>query len=207
MHPTVKILGLICLGVVLNKLKAFPLLLVFAVIAIMACYLGNKAWLGMLARMRWLFLSIFIIYGLATPGEYLSWLPIALGVSYEGLLAGAIQIMRLATMLGTIVILMATTVRADLISGFYTILMPLKVFHLKPERFAARLCLTLQYLEDVQKVKRSGANRSWKQLFDMNIDLHTSHKAQVIELQTYTYKALDFVGLLMMLIVIGVAWI
>ena len=150
---------------------------------------------------------MLFVYGLSTPGEYVQWMPIDWGVTYEGLRAAGLQITRLATMLGCIALLMATTPRNDLIAGFYLLLTPLKVVYLKPERFAARLYLTLQYLEDTQLVSEKNKRENfWTQLLNMNLRQPESHKAQVIALETPAFSYIDFVCLVAFAVAVVMAW-
>lgn len=213
MHPTIKILALIFLGLALNKLALGVLIAMLCLMVFVAVHLQVRPWLHMIWRMRWLFLSMLLVYGLTTPGEYIKWMPIDWGVTYEGVGAGILQILRLTTMLGGIAFLMATTMRNDLIAGFYLLLTPLRVFKLQPERFAARLCLTLQYLEDaeLQHQKNKGKN-FWTQLLDMRLSedvftLGNCHETRLIELQTPIFSYIDFIGSTVMLAAALIIWI
>jgi energy-coupling factor transport system permease protein len=207
MHPAIKILGFICLGMALNKLAVTVLIEIFCVIALLVTYWQVGSWLQMLWRMRWLFLSMLLVYGLTTPGEYVKGMPTDWGVTYEGIRAGSLQIARLATMLGGIALLMASTPRCDLIAGFYQLLIPLKALKLKPERFAARLCLTLQYLEDVDFVhQKNKSEKSWVQLLDMNVSKNEGEKTQVIELQSPMFAYIDWLGLITVLVAVMIIW-
>jgi len=207
MHPAIKILGLICLGVALNTLVVSALVAILCVLAAVAVYWQVGSWLHMLWRMRWLFLSMLLVYALTTPGEYVKSMPADWGVTYEGLRAGSLQITRLATMLGGIALLMARTPRRDLIAGFYLLLTPLKALKLKPERFAARLCLTLQYLEDAEFAHQKNKNeRFWTQLLEMNLTQNERHQTQVIELQVPAFGYVDWLGLFLIFAAIVTIW-
>lgn len=207
MHPSIKILGLICFGVALNQLTPGALATALGLTTLVAAYLKVGTWLHMLWRMRWLFLSMLFVYGLSTPGEYVLWMPVDWGVTYEGLRAAGLQVTRLATMLGVIALLMATTLRNDLIAGFYLLLTPLKVFNLKPERFAARLYLTLQYLEDTQLVSQKNKRENfWTQLLNMNLKQPELHKTQVIALEMPAFSYIDFVCLIAFAVAIVIVW-
>lgn len=207
MHPAIKILELIFLGIALNQLAISALIAIFCVLATVAVYWQVGSWLHMLWRMRWLFLSMLLVYGLTTPGEYVKWMPADWGVTYEGVRAGGLQIARLATMLGGIALLMASTPRRDLIAGFYLLLTPLKALKLKPERFAARLCLTLQYLEDAEFAQQKNKNeRFWTQLLEMSLSQNEGEKTQVIELQSASFAYIDWLGLFLILAAIVIIW-
>jgi energy-coupling factor transport system permease protein len=137
---------------------------------------------------------MFLVYGLATPGEYVPWMPIDFGFTYEGLNAGILQIMRLMLMLGGIALLMATTTQNKLIAGFYVLLKPLNLLKLKPERFAARLCLTLQYLEDGEMAKRKSGGDSLRALLQaLHLSDVAKYETQVITLELPNFTVVDFV--------------
>ena len=206
MHPTTKILALISLGIMLNKLNSLVLIVMLCLMGLLVSYWRANVWAKMLLRMRWLFLSMFLVYGFATPGEYVPWMPIDLGFTYEGLNAGILQIMRLMLMLGGIALLMATTTKNKLIAGFYVLLKPLNLLKLKPERFAARLCLTLQYLEDGEITKRKPrVGESLKSLLQaLHLNDVTKHETQVIMLELPAFTAIDFlvfVGILIWVLI------
>ena len=194
MHPTTKILALIFLGIMLNKLGSGALIAMLCLMVLLAGYWRANIWVKMLLRMRWLFLSMFLVYGLATPGEYVPWMPIDFGFTYEGLSAGILQIMRLMLMLGGIALLLATTTQNKLIAGFYVLLKPLNLLKLKPERFAARLCLTLQYLEDGEMAKRkSGAESIRSLLQSLHLSDVEKYETQIITLELPNFTIVDFV--------------
>ena len=194
MHPTTKILALIFLGIMLNKLGSGALIAMLCLMVLLAGYWRASIWVKMLLRMRWLFLSMFLVYGLATPGEYVPWMPIDFGFTYEGLNAGILQIMRFMLMLAGIALLMITTTQNKLIAGFYVLLKPLNLLKLKPERFAARLCLTLQYLEDGEMAKRkSGAESIRSLLQSLHLSDVEKYETQIITLELPNFTIVDFV--------------
>lgn len=117
-------------------------LLMFAVVLVHAA-----DFLLLLRRARWLLLSIAVIYAYATPGEFVPGVPDSLAPTYEGLRDGGIQALRLAAMLAALSVLLATSSRAQIMAGIYQLLKPFRFLGVQPERFAARLWLTLHYVE------------------------------------------------------------
>jgi energy-coupling factor transporter transmembrane protein EcfT len=150
LHPVTKILGLIFIAGMMNGFSLKALLAMMAICIAITVFLSIRRWWAMLVRMRWLFLSLFIVYGFTTPGQYLSFLPDQWGITYEGLFLAFEQALRLMIMMGLIAIFMATTKREEIIAGFYLLLKPFYRLGVDSERFAARLWLTLHYLEDVK---------------------------------------------------------
>ncbi len=101
----------------------------------------------MVRRVRWLLISMILIFAFNTPGEYVPQWPFELAPTYEGLYAGLLQSARLCMMLAGLALLLATTNRENLMAGFFLLLYPLRLVKLNPERFAARLWLTLHYVD------------------------------------------------------------
>ena len=67
--------------------------------------------------------------------------------TYEGIIAGFEQLLRITTMLAVLSMLLVSNDRQNFISGLYFLFSPLKCLGLDIERFAARLWLTLHYVE------------------------------------------------------------
>ncbi|MBU3736264.1 MAG: hypothetical protein FGM62_04730 [Methylobacterium sp.] len=158
MHPLIRILAVIFLAILVQAAHPYLLALVAALILLANLYAGGASMFRLLRRSRWLILMLLAVYALATPGEYVSGWPLTPFPvpTYEGLLAGVSQAVRISVMLGGIALLLTTTPRDALIAGIYLLTMPIRYFGGVPERFAARLWLTLHYAE-----QRSG-NLQWQ---------------------------------------------
>jgi energy-coupling factor transporter transmembrane protein EcfT len=147
MHPFVRIVCLIAFAVMLQLVQLPSLAVAGALLLIALVWRGAPTFYILLRRARWLLLSILLIYAYATPGEYLPSLPDYLAPTYEGLQAGLMQMGRLAAMLAALSLLLASSSREDIMVGVYLMLLPLRPIGIAPERFAARLWLTLHYVE------------------------------------------------------------
>jgi energy-coupling factor transport system permease protein len=146
LHPTLKILLLILLAIVVQH-ASLPLL-AFAGCALLLLALLQQVTLlrKLLLRSRWLLLTLLLIYACTTPGEYLhGWE--SLPLTYEGLHHGLLQAARLTVMLAGLALLLGTTPRDNLMAGIYRLIYPLQYLGISPDRFAARLWLTLHYVE------------------------------------------------------------
>ncbi|NBO10923.1 MAG: hypothetical protein EBV25_05100, partial [Methylophilaceae bacterium] len=102
----------------MHRFSVAELSIFAGLMALAMLYWRINSWFLMLWRMRLLFVSIFLVYALTTPGEYLRLLP-EVSITYEGLYEGFMQIARLGLMLSAIALLIATTTRNELIAGFY----------------------------------------------------------------------------------------
>ena len=156
------------------KINIITQLLIFFVMAISINFLQLKVLLGLLMfvslllaatkndrflhaakRFKWFLLVMLFIYAFSTPGEHIAQWPFSISPTYEGLAAGVTQGLRILLMLAGLSLILASNTTQQLISGFYYIFSPLQYLGLKVERFAARLWLTLHYVEK----KRSTDNR------------------------------------------------
>lgn len=110
--------------------------------------------LNMLQRMRWLFLSLFIIYCWFTPGSplplalptsMLAWLP-----TLQGFEEASIRIASLVTVVLAVQLLLHITSREQLSGAIYWWLKPLGYTGIAHERLAIRMALVLETVPKVQ---------------------------------------------------------
>lgn len=98
--------------------------------------------LKMLKRLRWLFLSILVVYLFFTPGILL--LPDVLwGPTQEGLVQGLLRIAVLVLIVAAVNVLIGSTGQAEFLSAVSWCLQPLSWLGLSHERLAVRISLTL----------------------------------------------------------------
>lgn len=155
-HPLILILGLFLLTAFL-ALGRWPVMLAGGLL-VGALYLWRPVAAGLwvrLRRLRWLFLSMAVIYGWFTGGEHVfaalgAWSP-----SYEGLVQGGLRVLNLALVVAAVHWLLQVTERAGLILAIYHLCRPLGVLGLSAERLAVRLVLTLEAVASVQSVIQS----------------------------------------------------
>jgi energy-coupling factor transport system permease protein len=184
LHPVTRIISLILLAIALQmaKWQGLGLCLVLLMLGLLWQQRGSAEFVKLLRRARWLLLSILLIYAFATPGEYVPGIADAIAPTYEGLRSGAMQALRLVTMLAALAWLLAGCSREQLMSGIYMLLLPFKPLGANPERFAVRLWLTLYYVENVppgliNRLREHG----WKlqQLIDEPLDQATPSPNQI----------------------------
>jgi len=149
MHPLIRIICLIAFAILLQLVPWSVLGAAGALLLMALVWRGASIFYVLMRRARWLLLSILLIYAYATPGEYLPGLADYLAPTYEGLQAGLMQMGRLAAMLAALSVLLALSSREDIMVGVYLLLQPLRLLGIAPERFAARLWLTLHYVETI----------------------------------------------------------
>jgi energy-coupling factor transport system permease protein len=156
--------------------------------------------------MRWLFLSIFLIYAYTTPGQYLIGFPLEVAPTSEGLHAGLLQISRIALVIAGVVVLMATSTREVLMVGIYSIIKPLSLIGISPERFTARLYLTLQYIE-TSEFKSKNEKSAWQQMLKLNFYSHEKVLTdEMIRLDLQKIGFFDAICIAGLVLLIGVYW-
>lgn len=149
MHPFVKIACFFFLLVLLQYLSASSIAALCGLICLLAAVLNFPHFSQLIKRMRWLFLSLLLVYAYATPGEYLAFLPLNVAPSIEGLRLGLMQIAKLLIAVASLSALFASTNKSQLMAGLWTLLSPLRLVGLNVERFTVRLLLTLHYVEQM----------------------------------------------------------
>ncbi|MDD2832428.1 MAG: CbiQ family ECF transporter T component [Methylotenera sp.] len=142
-----KIYSVITLLLIAGFLRHEMLILYALAMALAALYFQSAHFCCALKRMRWLFVSILVVYAYLTPGELLPYLPVNYSPTYEGVVHGLMQIARLIVALAALSVLLASTQKEDLMAGLTMALHPLAIFGLDVRRFSVRLLLTLKYVE------------------------------------------------------------
>lgn len=147
MHPVIRIAGLVALAIGLAGAGPAPLALATVLLVLLAGSkdLGRAVFLDTLRRLRWLLLSIALLYAFLLPGEPLvpGWVEAA--PSRQGLLEGLLRGWMLWMMAGAARCLMAITDREALMGALYWFTRPLEYLGADVARFSLRLVLTLEY--------------------------------------------------------------
>lgn len=176
-HPAVQLFIWLCLTLAAHSLNVYGLLTLAGISIAFALVLCAARFSQLLRRMRWILISVFVIYAYSTPGDPL-WMQLgAFSPVKEGAADGLLQLLRLTTVLAGLSILLTLLSPAQLVAGLYTVAHPLRGFGLSRERFAVRLALTLRYAESVPDMAGGWRGRL-EQLLAQN-----SEKPGFVELQ------------------------
>jgi energy-coupling factor transport system permease protein len=149
MHPFVKIACFFFLLLLLQYISAPSIAVLCGLICLLAAVLNLPHFSQLIKRMRWLFVSLLLVYAYATPGEYLAFLPLNVAPSYEGLRMGLMQIAKLLIAVASLSALFASASKSQLMDGLWTLLAPLRLMGLNVDRFTVRMLLTLHYVEQM----------------------------------------------------------
>ena len=113
--------------------------------------MNNNQFFRSIKRLKWFFLVLIVIFAFNTPGEHVMVSSLFISPTYEGIIAGGTQALRIMVMLAALSLVLGCNTRQQLISGFYFLFSPLNYLGLNVARFAARLWLTLHYVESQQE--------------------------------------------------------
>jgi energy-coupling factor transport system permease protein len=166
LHPVIRLVSFVVLTAFLALGNAADLFLAGSLLAGLYLAVARHAWPAsrrMLRRMRWLFLSIAIIYLWLTPGEPLlsvpapwnGWLP-----TVDGAREGAVRIAALALMAASASLLIQVTSREQMLAALRWLAAPLRHVGFPHERFAVRIALTLDAVGRVQDHVREALNEA-----------------------------------------------
>lgn len=153
LHPAARILIWLAFALFLPWIGPLALAAITLLIFPVLLTVFRNPFVRQLSRTRWLLLSIFLVYALATPGENLLQALGTLSPTREGLHAGGLQVWRVAILLATLSLLLAATPGKQLLSGMIGLLRPWRRLGLPDERIAARVWLTLYYAEQSLHLK------------------------------------------------------
>lgn len=198
-----QLLAFFVFAIALNLLNLKTLFLVASYLFLALVWVKSHQFYRLIKRLKWFYLVMFLIFALNTPGEHIAGWPFDLSPTYEGLLAGSTQLIRITVMLAALSLLLVSNTKQQLISGFYFLLSPLKWLGLDVERFAARLWLTLHYVELQQQAPKNphiftNLGQSLSAIFT-----ETQHADVEITLEKPQFSWLDYGLIAFMLAVLG----
>jgi len=163
---------------------------------------NNQHFFSLMRRLKWFYLVMLLIFVFNTPGEHIAAWPLDWKPTYEGVDAGLEQVLRIAVMLAAISIVLMQNTKQQLISGLYFLMKPFSFLGLNAKRFAARLWLTLHYVElqqaDTEKPRLTEGLAHY--LNDIVID--DGHDDVAIKLDNPAQTWVDYVVITFMLLLL-----
>lgn len=153
-HPVIRISIFLILAAYLSLGGLNELLVAGVILAVITTVsrarISPMAW-PMLRRMRWLFLSLLVIYFWFTPGQPLLF---PYGPSLEGIQTGLLRVTSLAMLVMAVSLLLCITSRAQLIAAIQWLALPLCWLGVEADRLAVRMALTLETVAYAQHMLR-----------------------------------------------------
>lgn len=202
MHPFVKVLLFFLLLLLAGVVDAQRLIALLLVLSVLALKLQYKGFVASLQRMRWFFLSIFLIYAFGTPGELLPQFPFSMAPSFEGLQLGLLQISRLVIALAALTMLLSTSSKSELMLALHMVLKPLCYLGWDVERFSVRLLLTLNYVDEFASKTKNGFRL--RHISDIHRELEAMPTLDVVNFEQKSFNFADKVVIVLMLLILMV---
>jgi len=210
LQPLTRLLLLLILAPVMTSLPAVDLLVATALLFAGYRWSSPQALQRLrfgIARLRWLLLSIFVLYLGFTPGTPLaSWLP---GLSWEGLAEGGRRVMVLLCLITAVYWLLVTTPVPSLVGAFSQLLRPLTWVGVPVAPFTRRLALTLSAIDGLEARYRSlhdQGQRSLSLAVAWITDLEQAPPAADDQVSMPAWPAVWEWGLLLIVLVLAVVW-
>lgn len=198
MNVITQLLVFFMLAISINFLNLKVLIALLTILLVIMLFHKIDGFIRATLRFKWFFLVMLIIFVFNTPGEYVAAWPFSFGPTYEGITAGVTQMLRVMIMLASLSLILACNTRQQLISGFYFIFSPLKHLGLKIERFAARLWLTLHYVElQTEALNKQNFISQLKNMADIKADITNESVSITFVVPSFNfsdYAAIALVG-------------
>lgn len=197
-HAFIKIIVYIACLIGVNFLPVKWFWLSCIIVLVLAFILEGPLFFKRCYRLRWLFLSIFFIYALTTPGEYIALFELFDNLTKEGVSLGLVQISKILMAIACLSIVFYRTGVSALISGLYRLLLPLAWLGLPINRFVVRLLLTLQYVDGF--TRESDQTLNFLNVYDM---IKTNDEQVELTVVDVDHDPLSAVDILIATLLIG----
>ena len=152
MHALVKLVGILCALLLINKYNFNFNILLFLFIIIISFYTKFSI-PKLIFKLKFFLIITFLLYVFNTPGQYIVVWPY-LSPSYEGLSLGLTQIIRLLNSVAMITMMISLMSYQTLIETFYLIIKPFGPLGIDAKRFAVRLYLTMEYVKAFESKRK-----------------------------------------------------
>lgn len=155
MHPVIRIVSFLILAGFVAFGGLYELALGFVIVLSVVLFKRLQSielTMRILRRMRWLFLSILIVYLWFTPGEPIipstaDYIP-----TVEGLKTGLLRVFSLVLIIFAVNYFISTIARNRLVEAIVWLLYPLNWIGIDSSQLALRIALTLELIPRVQQI-------------------------------------------------------
>ena len=155
MHPVIRIVTFlvftlcVVFGGYAQLLFSLAVLTLFYLLVQSPGVLWRSSW-QMLKRMRWLFLSMVVIYFWFTPGKEAIPLMADYSPTWQGIQMALYRIGSLVVIVVAVNIVIKSTPKEIITAGLLWLLVPLRFVGLPHERLAVRIVLTFHMISEIQ---------------------------------------------------------
>jgi len=155
MHPVIRIVCFLILAGFVAFGGVYELALGFVIVLSVVLFRRLKSielTVRILKRMRWLFLSILIVYLWFTPGEPIIPIPSDYVPTVEGLKTGLLRVFSLVLIIFAVNYFISSIARNRLVEAIVWLLYPLNWLGIDSRQLALRIALTLELIPRVQQI-------------------------------------------------------
>lgn len=200
-------LMLVIFALSVNLFNLISMVIFIGVFLLLFIYQKNSHFLRLMKRLKWFYLVMFLIFTFNTPGEHIVSGSYGINPTFEGLQLGLQQVLRITLMLAALSLMLTRNTIQQLISGLYFLLSPLSTIGIDVKRFAARLWLTLHYVEAQQALAQD--KQLIKGLGERLSDAFNGDEMKQVEvtLERTTLTWLDYAVTAIMLAILGIAFV
>lgn len=198
-HPASQIIIWSLVTVSLQMLVPEILLVAASIVLLCAFFLSHHKFTLLVRRTRWVMISLLMIYAYSTPGRALLPELDLLSPTWEGMMDGGLQLLRLLAALAALSILLDRLHRDQLIYGLYVLFAPLQWLGISRDRMAMRLSLTLHYAEAAML----RGSKDWRTALDDIFVLH-EEQGKELHLNSMHFSLGDF---LLILVTVMTIWL
>ena len=155
MHPVIRIVTFlvftlfVAFGGYPQLWFSLAVLVLFRLLVQSTPLLWSSSW-NMLRRMRWLFLSMLVIYFWFTPGQAVLTSVADYSPTWQGIQMAGYRIGSLIVIVVAVNIVIKSTPKELITSGLLWLLAPLRYAGLPHERLAVRIVLTFNMISEIQ---------------------------------------------------------
>lgn len=132
----------------LQRLDPAGIVLMAVLASIVALWADAAMLRVMLRRIRWLLVSVAVLFLWMTPGVFLPGIGGRLGITQEGAAMAVEHVARLLAIIALLALLLSRLSHGRIVAGLYTLLAPLGWLGIQRRAMAVRLMLTLEYVAE-----------------------------------------------------------
>lgn len=201
-------IALIILALTLSLWELSSMLVLVVVLVSLLIYQKNKHFFHMIKRLKWFFIAMLCVFLFNTPGEHMVSWSYSIKPTFEGLHAGLRQAVSVMLMLAALSLILAKNTVQQLISGLYHLLSPLSLAGVNVQRFAARLWLTLHYVE-LQEIETPKTPLLTQGLSERLNNAFADNQAQYVDvsLEKNVLAWPDYIAFLLMLVFLAIVFV
>lgn len=193
LHPAHRLLIWGIFILLMAHVSFYVLCVISIIVLLLALVLAPKSIKRSFYRIRWLLITMLVIFAWSTPGVYVfsSWYAPTL----EGVYDGCEQALRLMVVIASLQIVLFGVNQMGLLSACYYLLYPLRWLGIDSHIFSLRLGLTLAYAKTWLE---SNAKLNWQRLAMCLDDIENNQDNKVTEIEIIPFSMRDkwiYIGL------------